>query len=190
MSDSKEHILHTALQLFLQKGFKEVTMSQIVAGAGLSKGAFYHYFTKEQVFSEVIGHFFTDMMMTWPDGLSQGSLEKFYSGILSMYEKNRSNPSLSSNYYYLIFDAIRILPAFRQQHLDQQKKELAMWKKVIATARKNGEVRTIMTDEQVAKLFIYLSDGAHVNLIIRGEIHKKKNELRSLWEGLYQSIKA
>ena len=55
MKDTKEHILMIAGQLFLQKSFKEVTMQEIVKETGLSKGAFYHYFTgKDELFLEVL----------------------------------------------------------------------------------------------------------------------------------------
>lgn len=60
MADLKEHILETAQKLFLQKGFKGVTMNELVEAAGLTKGAFYHYFkSKEQVFEEVVLAFLT-----------------------------------------------------------------------------------------------------------------------------------
>ncbi|MDR3129397.1 MAG: TetR/AcrR family transcriptional regulator [Tannerellaceae bacterium] len=51
MKEVKEHILKTALTLFLQKSFKEVIMNDIVEKTGMSKGAFYHYYSsKEKVF--------------------------------------------------------------------------------------------------------------------------------------------
>lgn len=57
MIDSKEQILKIALLLFLQKGFKGVTMNEIVKMSEFSKGAFYHYFSsKEEVFKEVIAN--------------------------------------------------------------------------------------------------------------------------------------
>ena len=201
MNHSKEQILLTSLQLFLQRGFKEVTLKEIVDKTGLSKGAFYHYFTsKEQVFAEVIQHFFTDMMTTDYDQLSQSSLAGFYQGILESYEKNRlatkklipehTDSSVNNNYYLLIFDAMRMLPDFRENHLQEQREELKAWKNRVNTARQNYEIRTDMTDEQVAKLFIYLGDGTHINLIMHGHVNKSKNELKTLWDGLYNTLKA
>src|ERR1700757_27567 len=78
MNDSKEHILSVSLNLFLQKNFKEVTMKEIVEQTGLSKGAFYHYFTsKEQVFEEVLNHFFADFMQLNFESFSHNSLAAF-----------------------------------------------------------------------------------------------------------------
>ncbi len=51
MNQTKEFILKTAFSLFLQKNYKAVTLKEIVDKTGLSKGAFYHYYTsKEKLF--------------------------------------------------------------------------------------------------------------------------------------------
>lgn len=51
--DTRDQILNTAFKLFFKKGFKEVTMSELVEASGLSKGAFYHYFSsKEALYNE------------------------------------------------------------------------------------------------------------------------------------------
>ncbi|MDR3714302.1 MAG: TetR/AcrR family transcriptional regulator [Puia sp.] len=200
MKDSREHILLTSLTLFLQKGFKEVTMKEIVDKTGLSKGAFYHYFSsKEQVFSEVIRHFFMDMMMTDFTRLSQQSLKAFYGDLLENIEKNRlasekllsavgTGGAFNNNHYYLIFDAMRILPDFKERLLQQQNDELKAWKKRIALARKNKEIRTQMSDEQVARLFIYSGDGFGINSILSDYPEKMQKGLGILWDGLYQSL--
>lgn len=49
--DNRALILGTAFKLFFQKGYKAVTMSELVKESGLSKGAFYHYFdSKEELY--------------------------------------------------------------------------------------------------------------------------------------------
>lgn len=200
MKDSRENILLTSLALFLRKGFKEVTMKDIVDNTGMSKGAFYHYFSsKEQVFSEVIDHFFTARMDIDYSEFPQDSLSGFYTGILRHFEAGRAaitrmihtngSTAFSSNYYYLIFDAMRILPDFKEQHKLQQKDELNAWKKIISVAKKNEEISTQLPDEQLARLFIYLGDGLNLNLVLNEDVNKKKNELKGLWDALYQTLK-
>jgi AcrR family transcriptional regulator len=59
MSNTKEHILFTALKLILTKGYGNVTMSEMVKASGLSKGAFYHYFTsKDQIYHNTLDKYF------------------------------------------------------------------------------------------------------------------------------------
>jgi AcrR family transcriptional regulator len=54
-TDTRRHILNTALRLFLEKGFKEVSYTDLVGRTGLSKGAIYHHFhSKEELLTGVI----------------------------------------------------------------------------------------------------------------------------------------
>lgn len=186
MNDSKEHILLCSLRLFMQKGFKEVTMKEIVDETGFSKGALYHYFvSKEQVFAEVIAHFLADEMTTDYSAFPQDSLQSFYQAILEDAEKRKTG---SSNYYYLIFDAMRILPDFNEQLIRQRKDELKLWKKVIAAARKKGEIRSSLSDDQVARLFLYTGDGLGLQSILLDNTSKARLELQQLWDGLYSML--
>jgi TetR/AcrR family transcriptional repressor of nem operon len=175
-------------------------MKEIVDQTGLSKGAFYHYFSsKEQVFEEVIQHFFRGMMITDYDQFDQESLFGFYTGILSKIEKDRkaskklfaedTNKSLSHNYYYLIFDAMRMLPDFKREHQVDQENELRAWTKIISIAKQSNEIKTLMVDDVVARLFIYLGDGVNINLVINDLSGNKANELKNLWDALYSSLK-
>ncbi|HEY8782459.1 MAG TPA: TetR/AcrR family transcriptional regulator [Mucilaginibacter sp.] len=48
-TDTRSNILLAALQLFLQKGYKDVSYQDLVKKTGLSKGAIYHYFESKEV---------------------------------------------------------------------------------------------------------------------------------------------
>jgi TetR/AcrR family transcriptional repressor of nem operon len=57
----KVKIVGSARRLFNRHGFENVSISQIMAGAGLTHGGFYSYFkSKSDLYSEVLGCFFTD----------------------------------------------------------------------------------------------------------------------------------
>jgi TetR/AcrR family transcriptional regulator, transcriptional repressor for nem operon len=57
----KAQIVGSARRLFNRHGFENVSISQIMAGAGLTHGGFYSYFKgKSELYSEVLGCFFTD----------------------------------------------------------------------------------------------------------------------------------
>ncbi len=54
-------IVQSARRLFNRHGFENVSISQIMAGAGLTHGGFYSYFkSKSDLYTEVLGCFFTD----------------------------------------------------------------------------------------------------------------------------------
>jgi TetR/AcrR family transcriptional regulator, transcriptional repressor for nem operon len=57
----REKIVDSARRQFNREGFESVSVKQIMAGAGLTHGAFYSYFkSKGDLYSEVLRCFFTD----------------------------------------------------------------------------------------------------------------------------------
>lgn len=54
-------IVHSARRLFNRHGFENVSVNQIMAAAGLTRGGFYKYFkSKSDLYIEVLSCFFTD----------------------------------------------------------------------------------------------------------------------------------
>jgi len=57
----KKTIIDSARKLFNRHGFENVSIQQIMAGAGLTHGGFYSYFnSKSDLYAEVLTCFFTD----------------------------------------------------------------------------------------------------------------------------------
>jgi len=57
----KKKIVESARRLFNRHGFDNVSLNQIMAGAGLTHGVFYSYFkSKSDLYAEVLNCFFTD----------------------------------------------------------------------------------------------------------------------------------
>lgn len=59
--ETKRAIIDSARRLFNRSGFDNVSLHEIMAGAGLTHGGFYSYFkSKSDLYAEVLGCFFTD----------------------------------------------------------------------------------------------------------------------------------
>jgi TetR/AcrR family transcriptional repressor of nem operon len=57
----RKNIIRSARKLFNRHGFENVSVQQIMAGAGLTHGGFYSYFkSKSDLYTEVLGCFLTD----------------------------------------------------------------------------------------------------------------------------------
>jgi AcrR family transcriptional regulator len=57
----KKSVIESARKLFNRYGFENVSLKQIMAGAGLTHGGFYTYFkSKSDLYAAVLGCFFTD----------------------------------------------------------------------------------------------------------------------------------
>jgi AcrR family transcriptional regulator len=202
MNETKEHILDVSLTLFLQKSYKAVTMKEIVEKTGLSKGAFYYYFeSKEQLFTEVFEHYYGDLVREDLSQYSRESLRAFYYDCLNDSQKKFSkflkigqvkNKSQTLNHHLLLFEAIARIPSFQEMHDKESEKELAEWEGMIKKARKNGEISTSLTNERVAKMFLYMGEGHGVRAFIKGNQHIEEifRETQELWDGLYSLLKA
>jgi TetR/AcrR family transcriptional repressor of nem operon len=60
-TEIKGKIIQSARRLFNRHGFDNISIAQIMAGAGLTHGGFYSYFkSKSELYTEVLGCFFTD----------------------------------------------------------------------------------------------------------------------------------
>ena len=198
MRDTKAHILKVSFGLFLHKSYKEVTMKEIVEKTGMSKGAFYHYFnSKEQIYFEIINSAFSSALYVDFSQFSSSSLNEFYhdyitylnrtyDSFLNLVEDNRS---FDLNYYSLIFDAIRLFPDFKERMVASTYADLEAWMKIIRTAKEQGEIKSSMSDDQIANIFLYTNSGISMESIITGRSRDITKSLLELWDSFYAQIK-
>ena len=56
-SNGKQHLLLAAEELFIERGYRAVSIRDIAQAAGVTNAALYYYFpNKEALFSEVLSH--------------------------------------------------------------------------------------------------------------------------------------
>ncbi|HYE82059.1 MAG TPA: TetR/AcrR family transcriptional regulator [Clostridia bacterium] len=59
----KDELVEIAEKLFLEKGYEETSVDDILNASGLSKGGFYHYFkSKDEVLAESISNFADNLL--------------------------------------------------------------------------------------------------------------------------------
>lgn len=198
--DTKEKILQVAFNLFLQKGYKEVSLKQIVDAVGLTKGAFYHHFTgKEELFTQVVENYLLDGNDKVYDGLPANNLKMFMvtylERIVAFMDKvqreifSDSGKKMGLSYFYLAFDALRLIPGFDEKMRKVHRKERDKWAEVIGNAKKNNEISTHISDMQLAKMFIGMNDGLGMHLILEGRIDEVQGEIFTMWNAIYNMIK-
>lgn len=198
MKNTREHILNIAFDLFLQKSFKEVTMKDIVEKSGMSKGAFYHYFTsKEQLFLELVNHVFSSVLDIPFEEFNQKSLYHFYVDYVNFYVENLKKQNKEQegaapgfNYISLIFDAIKLFPDFQEKLLLSRQMQQKAWLDIIRQARDQGEIASPMSDEQIAGMFMSSSGGVEMYSIYDGSSKEMSMKLMDLWDGFYKGLKS
>lgn len=199
--NTKDHILESSLLLFLKKSFKAVTVKDIVEKTQVSKGAFYHYFeSKQQLFEEVVKHFYIDVFVLELENYNQNSLKDFYidmiEGTKEAFNKlvsiGEEQKTFDFNHFQLIFEASNLLPEFNKQMEKYSKKEQKYWVNVIKTAQKKEEIRKDINAELVAQTFTYIGDGLGMNNIFSKKMEEKTrvfDENRALYDEYYKVLK-
>lgn len=83
--ETRARIVACARALFNRRGFTEVSIDEIMAAAGLTRGGFYHHFkTKEALYAEALDAYSAERMADMPKDRAQLGLE-FAQAFLSAY---------------------------------------------------------------------------------------------------------
>jgi AcrR family transcriptional regulator len=196
MTDNKEYIVKETFPLFLKKSYKAVTLKNILAATGLSNGTFYYYFdNKQQLFKEIVDHYMLKTARRVFESYPKDSLFSFIQYTLDNYEKNfnvlfrDADRDTNINFFSFIFEALRYFPELQQEMTEIQALETSAWVHVIGVAKKNGEIRTDIPDEAIARLFIYASDGNRMDYVLSNDFNLLKSRIRTLWYEFYNILK-
>jgi len=189
MKNTKELILFESFKLFLAKGYDKVSMNDLVTASGMSKGAFYHYFSsKEELFLEAVkSHFFTGLPeMTFTPSKECTVTENLVnlvefkaSGFKQMLEMTGLK-ELDSGYFTLIFQAIEFFPDFRKSLLFAGSSEEKMLEEIFDQAQKRGEINSICKPIDLATIYAAMLDGMELHAVVGGEmaeLHEKEKEM-------------
>jgi len=171
MEKTREHILATAFELFFKKGYKEVTMSELVAASGMSKGAFYHYFSsKEDLYNHsmemFLAHYLDTFKLEFDEKISlKQNLKNLFHRFAPLTDQmNTSNQEAAdglSNYLVFLQEMMR-KPDFRVKMESYNRhffSEFTVW---IEQAQSRGEIRDNLDPKILAHHFAGLMKGVSV----------------------------
>lgn len=171
---------------------------EIVRALKLTKGAFYHHFTgKEELFREVVHTYMIETGEGMYEALDQSSLQGFMYGYLermhqaylTMQQHSEGDTQTTINYFYLAFDALRVLEGFDQANQTLRASEHSLWETVIQHAKDAGEIKTDIPNAHLARLFVGVNDGVGMQLALQSRFQEAHAEIQVLWEDLYNLIK-
>ncbi len=151
MENTRDHILNTAFKLFSSRGFKEITMQDLVKASGLSKGAFYHYFkSKKELYEESLERFlmgFIEEMNVQDDGqvslrnLLKQIFEKFAQLAENIQETGKTGESGGLSAYMLFMQAAVQHPNLREKFAEFGRSYYQEFLQKIRNAMEKGEIR-------------------------------------------------
>lgn len=119
--ETRDKILFISFKTFLNKGYEHTTMKDLVLASGLSKGAFYHYFSnKEMLYNAVIDTYFLAYFQEVEWGRFKDfsfseietNMKLFYTNFVNEICSFSSNGL--SNYFVMFYQANEIHPQFSE----------------------------------------------------------------------------
>ena len=169
--DNRTHILLTAFKLFFQKGYKSVTMRDLVRESGLSKGAFYHYFnSKEELYNHsmdmFIDHYLNNFTLEFNEELTlKENLITLYDQFIPLTDNmNTSSQEAAeglSNYLIFLQGLMR-KPDYRKKMSEYNQNFNIHFSAWIKKAQDRGEILDHLNPELLAKHFTSLMKGIGV----------------------------
>ncbi len=169
---SKENIVKVAFALFLEKGYKEVTIKNIMEEAQLSKGAIYHHFeSKEAIYFATIETYYINLFQSEELQLTEEDFKKnieavyhfaanLFSNVEMITEKGLEFPirnfysfQLESENNEVILDRIRYTVA----------DYLNIVKYIVVKAMENGQIRADLDPEAITLQIIGMLEGVSIN---------------------------
>ncbi len=106
-TDTKSKIIEAGIELFSQKGYEATSVQDICEIAGVSKGAFFHYFpTKEAFFMEILDLWLKELSEKI-SGYTQQS-ENLYENLIRMTEIFKEIFKESHQKFYLFVEFFRV----------------------------------------------------------------------------------
>ncbi|WXR60855.1 TetR/AcrR family transcriptional regulator [Peptostreptococcaceae bacterium AGR-M142] len=189
----KEKIEQKALELFLKKGYKNVTLVQIAKELDITKGGIYHYFSSKEVLLFKVFDLLLDQFVgiLYMEDIENKSFEYIIN--LFKEEIKRSKAELNienaiNNYDFLIYctreyEELRVKMSKAYDEIEN------LFIRIIEKDMNNGLLKNNIDSKDLAFEFIALMEG----MIVINEIYTIKDcslRIENVANNFYNKIKA
>ena len=162
---AKEKIIEAAWELFMEQGYEQTTLQEILDRAGTSKGAFYHHFrAKEDLLFRMAWYFDQDydgwLERQAPD---RSAMEKLYDYIIyssAAVEQSQYRPFLPQLYGY------EVMTEGHRYILDESREYFQIIYTLFREGIRNGEVRDNRSAHDYAAAVTGLQRGLTYNWLL------------------------
>lgn len=196
-SETKNKIRRKTFELLLQKGYDGVSITDIQHSAGISRGLLYHHYkNKEELFLEVVKHYFVDLFIIDTTRTSSFTIPEMIS---FMEQKNMEICDMCAisdgkkfsffNYDFLFYEAMSRNPEFAISYRKVRDNELKAWEKVVSNSIKNTLIRKDTDIKATAKIFMYNIDGGWFNESVYNDAADIVKNITYILEQYYKQIK-
>lgn len=194
MIDTRAYIIDKAFDLFLEKSYEAVSISDISNAIGLTKGALYHHFVnKEELFKAVIDKY----LCISPVEISNENVSLLEFNDLcvkhvdKMLKKLFANSSefIPVNYVSLIAASYRHYKGFSEEKVEMINMEMKRIKRILDNAILNKEIKENINTEIIAQLYFSNMLGLAGPFMQKMPVKKMVDSLKSQLDEFYKLLK-
>lgn len=198
MSGTRDTIIETAFLLFLKKGYKAVTLTDLEKAVGMTKGTFYyHFLNKEEVLKEGVTKYYRVLNNRRAEEMGRvHSLREFIDltihnleGI-GHYGANRFDSDIPEILCLsLMVEVISLYPEFKQMVSDTKISWMSKLEGVILEAKRDKEIRDDVDTSILAKNLLNIGVGLINYVVMHQDISYALSSVRYQYEQLYSLVK-
>lgn len=169
--ETKELIIETAFLAFIENGYDRVSLNSIIKSTGLTKGAFYHYFSsKAELMQEIMDQYFYKHISQTINKIDiegqsfRDRLRTVYQNVLKVDVTLKCYPDkvIDRNDFLKLFqECMDINDELRLRSVQYQKNVVTAMTKAIEAGTKDGEIKPDLDPMAIGQL---------LNAAVRGTI--------------------
>lgn len=182
-TDTRQQIIDTAIEFFLEKGLLNVSFNALIRATGLSKGGVYHYFAnKEELILAIYEHFLKDFFDAEQQQNSKSAWHKLQhwisNGIQVASDLSAYRKLFIDLFYYAACSEVA-----KQKNIESYNHFHHFIVTLLEQAKQDGDVKADTQSGLMANALIGICDGIDAAACILGEEHL--NSKQAISYGLY-----
>ncbi|MEO3947839.1 TetR family transcriptional regulator [Gorillibacterium sp. CAU 1737] len=167
--DKRRQILQSAIQVFSKRGYKSVTMKDVVEESGLSRGGVYLYFssTDEMLLAILDDIDNRDEQFFQQAGENVGSCWSAIVQLLGGMAATQEEDSLAVALMEFFLDREKVEER-RQIQIGRYERVRAFVETFLAKGTERGEFRPLLPLPTLARMIISFTEGVHIDSLLIG----------------------
>lgn len=196
--ETKTKILQKSFELFVVKGFTDVSIDDITKAVGVTKGAFYyHYKSKDELLVDVISKYVflhldgTMTIIQKSSGTAREKIERFFTVIADLeaeFKKLTEGVIIDfRSFFLLVMEGVKKFPPIATRYAQFHDGMRQKVKEILDEGKRHGDVPATINSDTISYLLLGCTQGLMLQWVTKPEIDIKKilkDGCDFFWQGI------
>ena len=181
--ETRDLIIETAFITFIDNGYDRISLNKIIKTTGLTKGAFYHYFSsKAELIGEVMNTYFYGHLQKTIDIVDMEGqsfserMDLVFTNVMNVGISLASHPERvidRNDFLKLLWESMNLNEKMKDMNNHYQKNIVNVMKRSIEMGKKENEIREDVDPLEIARL---LSVTVRGTILMTSHMPKEESE--------------